>query len=156
MKTTTTGNSSKQKAAENYVWHKERQNGLTQNHPTETAADDLQINMICRHADRWSSTTELSFHEKKDRQCARHVGHDAKKWLPCRCSECGGFKKGDCSEAGRDSSPLLTAEELERKRRRKSREETAKGRTVLTRCLGTGASFNTPSGNVKNESCSVC
>ena len=49
--------------------------------------------------------------EKKDRQCAY--------WPRCQtmAGECGGFKKGYCPEVGKDV--VLTAEELERKRRRK-------------------------------------
>ena len=51
-------------------------------------------------------------HKKKDRLC------DA-SWPRCQkmASACGGFKKGDSSEAGKDA--VLTAEELETKRRRK-------------------------------------
>jgi hypothetical protein len=50
-------------------------------------------------------------HEKRDRQCVY--------WPRCQkmASVCGGFKKGYCSEVGTDA--VLTAEELERKRRRK-------------------------------------
>ena len=50
-------------------------------------------------------------HKKKDRLCTY--------WPRCQkmASACGGFKKGDCSEAGKDA--VLTAAELETKRRRK-------------------------------------
>jgi hypothetical protein len=50
-------------------------------------------------------------HEKKDRQCTY--------WPRCQkmASVCGGFKQGDCLEVGKDV--VLTADELESKRRRK-------------------------------------
>jgi hypothetical protein len=53
--------------------------------------------------------------EKKDRQCTY--------WPRCQkmASVCGGFKKGDCTEVGKDA--VLTAEELERKRKQKAESD---------------------------------